>query len=114
HGFSNDILSTSRVSLNAKVDIIRNIFKKIDDGKRLENKIKGGDFKKWVEIRNVFAHGELMSYNGEEKLRYNGQLQNIYTLSEKFQAINRKVSSALIEYHDDLAGENFSTSRVKA
>lgn len=111
--FLHDIVSQRYISLDSKIQILRNIFKKIDDSRRLKQVVPQGDiFEKWIKVRNKFAHGELMAYEGSERLLYNGEIFNIDSLAKEFGERNRKIMEVLGKY-TELEGPYFNMFRAK-
>lgn len=110
--FRYDILSNGYISLSSKSDILFNIFKKIDSADRIKGTISRRTFETWMKIRNKFAHGELISYNGSGRLSYNGRIYRVEPLIDDFAKCNRKILMALHKYNEELEGLYFSVMRA--
>lgn len=109
--YLSDILQTNRITLKSKVDIIFLIFNKLDNKERIKSILSKTDSDKWLKYRNAAAHGELMAYNGKDRLFYNGKIYNIESMYRDFLAYNRKILSALNMY-PELEGPYFSMTRA--
>jgi hypothetical protein len=103
--FINDILESNDFSLNAKINVLFKVFKRIDG-----NKVKKGDrelFNKWLRIRNICAHGKMIGGMVDGKILHGGEWYDIQSLANEFMQYQAKMNEMLSRY-SKLKGRYFN------
>lgn len=93
-----DIIQTRHLGLNAKREILVKILKRTDNLEKFNTRLSVEKFKRWVEIRNIFAHGEVMSFNGNDSIRFNGFMENPNDLFREISELNKRVMAMMQDY----------------
>lgn len=99
--FIYDIMNDRGVSLNTKISIIFKIYVRLYGP---ENKPSRSLFDKWVDVRNIFAHG---NYIADKGILYGGEFYDVSELADKHAKLQLKINIEL-EKFAELCGPYFN------
>lgn len=99
--FIYDMMNDRGVSLNTKVSILLKIYVRLYG---TENKPSRSMFDKWVDVRNIFAHG---NYIADQGVLYGGEFYDVQELADKHAKLQVKVNAEL-EKFAELRGPYFN------
>jgi len=105
-----DVLANRNVTLNAKIDILFKVFKRIDPAHATKANRK--KYVAWLEIRNKFAHGQQVGSPEGDKLFYGGEFFNAEALADDFMAHQRAIMVHMHKYAE-LKGPYFNRIPTK-
>lgn len=106
-----DVLASRNMTLNAKVDILFKVYKRINPKHATKKHRK--NYAAWIEIRNKFAHGRHIGSSDGYKLFYAGEFLNVTALADEFMEYQRKITEHM-EVYSELRGAYFNQIPTRA
>ena len=100
-----DILANRNVTLNAKIDILFKVFKRIDPAHATSTYRK--KYVTWLEIRNKFAHSQQVGSSDGDKLFYGGEFLDAEALANDFMTYQQEIMIHMDKYAE-LKGPYFN------
>ncbi len=105
-----DILANRNVTLNAKIDILFKVFKRVNA--IYATKASRKKYTAWLEIRNKFAHGQQISSSEGDKLFYGGEFLDAKALADEFMTHQQAIIAHMDKY-GELRGPYFNQIPTK-